>query len=221
MSLLKSQWKWTDRERLNIKEWRIWALGSSFQWMKGVQEIGKSRKEGARRWNLMARVFNEQCFSGEVTGTRTISSHLVCTRGLFSKFYLIHQSTPFNHSFAKAFLKLSFCFLQFFAFSSIKREFTGRKPPVKEKPGTSLVAQWLRIRLPIQGTRVRALVWEDPICRRATKPMHPKYWACAVEPVSHNYWAHVPQLLKPMHLEPMLRNKRSHRNEKPAHRNEE
>ena len=39
----------------------------------------------------------------------------------------------------------------------------------------SLVAQWLRIRLPVQGTWVRALVWEDPTYRRATKP------------VSHNY----------------------------------
>ena len=36
--------------------------------------------------------------------------------------------------------------------------------------GTSLVAQWLRIHLPMQGTRVRALVWEDPTCRGATKP---------------------------------------------------
>ena len=39
----------------------------------------------------------------------------------------------------------------------------------------SLVAQWLRIRLPMQGTRVRALAWEDPTCRGATRP------------VSHNY----------------------------------
>ena len=31
----------------------------------------------------------------------------------------------------------------------------------------------------------------------------------------------MPQLLKPVHLEPMLCNKRSHHNEKPAHRNEE
>ena len=36
--------------------------------------------------------------------------------------------------------------------------------------GASLVAQWLRIRLPMQGTRVRALVREDPTCRGATKP---------------------------------------------------
>ena len=41
--------------------------------------------------------------------------------------------------------------------------------------GTSLVAQWLRIRLPMQGTRVRALVREDPTCRRTTKPMHHNY----------------------------------------------
>ena len=27
--------------------------------------------------------------------------------------------------------------------------------------GASLVAQWLRVCLPMQGTRVRALVWED------------------------------------------------------------
>ena len=39
----------------------------------------------------------------------------------------------------------------------------------------SLVAQWLRIRLPMQGTRVRALVWEDPTCRGATKPVRHNY----------------------------------------------
>ena len=38
-----------------------------------------------------------------------------------------------------------------------------------------LVAQWLRVRLPMRGTRVRALVWEDPTCRGAAGP------------VSHNY----------------------------------
>ena len=43
-------------------------------------------------------------------------------------------------------------------------------------PGTSLVAQWLRIRLPMQGTQVRALVREDPTCRGATN-----------KPVRHNY----------------------------------
>ena len=87
--------------------------------------------------------------------------------------------------------------------------------------GASLVVQWLRIHLPMQGTQVPAQVWEDPTCRGATKPMRHNYWAWALEPVSRKYWARVPQLLKPTHLEPVLHNKRSHRNENPAHRNEE
>ena len=43
----------------------------------------------------------------------------------------------------------------------------------------SLVAQWLRICLPMQGTRVRALVWEDPTCHGAAGSMSHNYWACA------------------------------------------
>ena len=53
--------------------------------------------------------------------------------------------------------------------------------------GTSLVAQWLGIRLPVQGTQVRALVQEDPMCHGATKPVRHNYRPCALEPVSHNY----------------------------------
>ena len=67
---------------------------------------------------------------------------------------------------------------------------------------TSLVAQWLRIHLPMQGTRVRALVREDPTGPGATKPMR------------HNYWS-------PRALSPWLHNNRSHHNERPEHRNEE
>ena len=29
---------------------------------------------------------------------------------------------------------------------------------------TSLLAQWLRIYLPMQGTQVQSLVWDDPTC---------------------------------------------------------
>ena len=39
----------------------------------------------------------------------------------------------------------------------------------------SLVVQQLRILLLMQGTRVRALVWENPTCRGATKPVHHNY----------------------------------------------
>ena len=50
-----------------------------------------------------------------------------------------------------------------------------REMQIKTTMRASLVAQWLRVCLPMQGTRVRALVWEDPTCRGATRP------------VSHNY----------------------------------
>ena len=41
--------------------------------------------------------------------------------------------------------------------------------------GACVVAQWLGVCLPVRGTRVRVLVWEDPTCRGAAGP------------VSHNY----------------------------------
>ena len=47
------------------------------------------------------------------------------------------------------------------------------------------MVQWLRIHLPVQGTEIWSLLWEDSTCRRVTKPM------------SHNYWAQELQLLSP------------------------
>ena len=49
----------------------------------------------------------------------------------------------------------------------------------KDRKETSLVVQWLRIRLPMQGTQVESLVWEDSTCHRATKPVCHDYRACA------------------------------------------
>ena len=49
----------------------------------------------------------------------------------------------------------------------------------KKRKRASLVAQWLRICLLMQETRVRALVWEDPTCRGETRPVSHNYWACA------------------------------------------
>ena len=72
---------------------------------------------------------------------------------------------------------------------------------------TSLVGQWIRIRLPRQGKQVRALVWEDFTCHRAAGPLRHNYWAHALEPSNHNFWAHVLQLPKPVCLEPVLCNK--------------
>ena len=42
--------------------------------------------------------------------------------------------------------------------------------------GTSLVIQWLRICLPIQGAWVQSWVREDSTCCGATRPMCPNYW---------------------------------------------
>ena len=64
------------------------------------------------------------------------------------------------------------------------------------------------------GAQVQALVQKDPTYRGATKPMRHNLWGLRSR-------AHEPQLLKPARLEPMLRNKRSHCSEKPAHHNEE
>ena len=53
----------------------------------------------------------------------------------------------------------------------------------------------------MQGTRVRALVWEDPVPAEQLGP-----WATTTEPAR---------------LEPVLRNKRGRDSERPAHRDEE
>ena len=76
------------------------------------------------------------------------------------------------------------------------------------------MAQFIRLYLPMQGTLVWPLIWEDLLCHRAAKPVCLNYWACALEPGSRNYWS-----LRA--LEPGLRNRRSHCNEKPEHHSEE
>ena len=45
----------------------------------------------------------------------------------------------------------------------------------KQRTGASLVAQWLRIHLTMQGTWVQALVQEDPTYHGATKPVRHNY----------------------------------------------
>ena len=47
-------------------------------------------------------------------------------------------------------------------------KFSGFRKP---KSGASLVVQWLRIHLVMQGTPVRTLDLEDPTCCKATKPL--------------------------------------------------
>jgi len=63
-----------------------------------------------------------------------------------------------------------------------------------------LVVQWLSSFLPMQGTQVQSLAWEDSTSCGTTKP------SC------HNYGG-------PLTLEAMFYNRRSHCSEKPAHCN--
>ena len=61
----------------------------------------------------------------------------------------------------------------------------------------------VRICLPKQETQIGSLIWEDPTCRRATKPICHSYWDCALEPQSRktgptccSYWS--PCVLQPV-----------------------
>ena len=81
------------------------------------------------------------------------------------------------------------------------------------KLGTSLVAQRLRIHPPMQGTWVRSPGREDP---HAVKQLSP--CATTTEPALYSPRATTTEVA---HLEPVLCNKRSHHNEKPAHCNKE
>ena len=68
----------------------------------------------------------------------------------------------------------------------------------KTNTRTSLVVQWECHCLPMQGTQVLSLVWEDSTCHGSGKPM------------CHNCWSsHA--------LELTFHSKRSHHNEKPVH----
>ena len=81
----------------------------------------------------------------------------------------------------------------------------------KERSGAPLVVQWIRLCLPVQGTQVRFLLWEDPTCPRATKPMQQ-----APEPTCCNCWSP-----RSPHAYSPLPHKRSHHSEKSTQGNRE
>ena len=60
------------------------------------------------------------------------------------------------------------------------------------------MAQWLRIRLPMQGTQVRALVREDPTCRGATARVLPLLSPRAATTEARAPRACAPQQEKPL-----------------------
>ena len=56
----------------------------------------------------------------------------------------------------------------------------------KASPGGPVVK---KIHLPMQETWVWFLIWEEPTCLWASKPLCHNYWACALEPGSCSYWS--------------------------------
>ena len=76
----------------------------------------------------------------------------------------------------------------------------------KENMRASLVASFLTM----QEAQVPSLVWEDPTCQGATKPVLHNDSACALKPRSCNYSCA---------LGPVLHNRRLPGNEKPVGRN--
>ena len=63
---------------------------------------------------------------------------------------------------------------------------------------TTMVAQWLRNLLPMEGTQVRSYMWEDPTWGGAAKPLHHNFWSpCALEPVLHKKRSHHNEKLTP------------------------
>ena len=57
------------------------------------------------------------------------------------------------------------------------KNFNNGNNSMRDLKGTSLVVQGVRIHLPMQGTQVRSLFWEDSTCWGATKPMQQNCWA--------------------------------------------
>ena len=64
--------------------------------------------------------------------------------------------------------------------------------------------QWLRIRLPMQRTWVRSLVWEDPTGHGTANTICPNYRACALEPGKLNAESPGPRAWA-LHQERLLR----------------
>ena len=75
-------------------------------------------------------------------------------------------------------------YICYYSFLTIHFKWVGLGVFKKMLLGASLVVQWLRIHLAMQGTLVQCLVWAESIWHGATKPTSCNYWARAL-----NYWS--------------------------------
>ena len=69
---------------------------------------------------------------------------------------------------------------------SVKRPWAGVSWWLRGKESTCQCKKW-----------VWSLIWRDPTCLEASRPVSHSYWAYALDPGSPSYWAHMQQLLKP------------------------
>ena len=91
----------------------------------------------------------------KATNTHSLgSNHISC---------ILVYRTAGTHEIKNIFLKL---------FDAAILKLVWKEDELKSSMGASLVVQWLIILLPMQGTWVQSLVWEDPTCLAATKPAH-------------------------------------------------
>ena len=137
---------------------------------------------------IEARVFSATSVNGKCIGNGPLLADPKKEKRLWSLW------TPKTGNKARA--KGNICLLFFFLECVLQCKYLG----------ASLAVQWLRICLPMKGTQVWSLVWEDPTWHGANKA---NYWACVLEPGFHDYWC--------LPLGTAVPNKKSHRSEKPAH----
>ena len=67
--------------------------------------------------------------------------------------------------------------------------FTKLSQSLKVMLRANLVGQWLRTCFARQETPVWSLIWEDPTCLKASKPVRRNCWVHTLEPICCNYWS--------------------------------
>ena len=80
---------------------------------------------------------------------------------------------------------------------------TWRSSSITAQNWVSLVMQWVRLPLSMQGTLVSSLVLEDSICWGATKPVSHNYWTCLRSPWLAITEAHMPRASAPEQEKPV------------------
>ena len=149
-------------------------------WLTGLvapQHVGSSQTRARTRVPCISRQTLNYCATREARGLPFNCRNFKGFIRLFGVIFILNFSSvkSSNHLLAKCIPKNGESFLKIFR-PKPNFYFSKENQPLKSNLfRASLVAQWLRVCLLMQGTRVRALVWEDPTCRGAAGP------------VSHNY----------------------------------